>query len=106
MLADRLDDLADPDGADDASHDPTCRGVGLRIRLPQAVQKFRIVELDRINFALRHGGHMIGVVRGDVPGDLPSFGLKARDGIGSWMTYYNPVSSHPSVYAVEVKRFC
>ena len=23
-----------------------------------------------------------------------------------WIEHYNPVSLHPSVYAVEVKRFC
>jgi putative transposase len=31
---------------------------------------------------------------------------EARISIGRYLAFYNPVSSHPSVYAVEVKRFC
>jgi len=31
---------------------------------------------------------------------------QARASIGRYLSFYNPVSSHPSVYAVEVKRFC
>ena len=30
----------------------------------------------------------------------------AREEIERWRQHYNPVSLHPSVYAVEVKRFC
>jgi hypothetical protein len=26
--------------------------------------------------------------------------------LDAWLVHYNPVSLHPSVYAVEVKRFC
>jgi len=33
-------------------------------------------------------------------------GSQARVGVGRWITFYNPVSSHPSVYAYEMKRFC
>ena len=31
---------------------------------------------------------------------------EAKVGIGSWLGFYNPASSHPSIYAVEAKRFC
>jgi len=31
---------------------------------------------------------------------------EARASIGRYLAFYNPVSLHPSVYAVEVKRFC
>jgi len=31
---------------------------------------------------------------------------QARASIGRYLSFYNPVSLHPSVYAVEVKRFC
>lgn len=35
------------------------------------------------------------------------FGLDhARTVIARWVVDYNPVPLHPSVYAVEVKRFC
>ena len=30
----------------------------------------------------------------------------AKRVIGEWIDFYNPVSQHPSVYAVEVNRFC
>ena len=33
-------------------------------------------------------------------------GFKAERVIGEWIDFYNPVSQHPSVYAVEVNRFC
>ena len=33
-------------------------------------------------------------------------GREARAGIGSWMTFYNPASQHPSGYAIEENRFC
>jgi putative transposase len=33
-------------------------------------------------------------------------GRKARAGISSWMTFYNPASQHPSVYVIEEERFC
>ena len=33
-------------------------------------------------------------------------GFEARRVIGEWIDFYNPVSQHPSVYAVEVNRFC
>jgi putative transposase len=33
-------------------------------------------------------------------------GSEAKAGIGSWITYYNPASQHPSVYVIEEKRFC
>ena len=33
-------------------------------------------------------------------------GFKANRVIGDWIEFYNPVSQHPSVYAVEVNRFC
>jgi hypothetical protein len=33
-------------------------------------------------------------------------GREARDGIGSWMNFYNRASEHPSVYVVEEKRLC
>jgi len=33
-------------------------------------------------------------------------GRQARDGIGSWMNFYNRASEHPSVYVVEEKRLC
>jgi putative transposase len=33
-------------------------------------------------------------------------GSEARAGIGRWIAYYNPASSHPSRYAGEEKRFC
>jgi len=31
---------------------------------------------------------------------------EARASIGRYLGFYNSVSLHPSVYAVEVKRFC
>jgi putative transposase len=31
---------------------------------------------------------------------------EAKAGIGSWFRFYNPASSHPSIYAIEEKRFC
>jgi len=33
-------------------------------------------------------------------------GREARDGIGSWMNFYNRASEHPSVYVVEEKKLC
>ena len=33
-------------------------------------------------------------------------GFTAERVIGEWIDFYNPVSQHPSVYAVEVNRFC
>ncbi len=33
-------------------------------------------------------------------------GFEAERVIGAWIDFYNPVSQHPSVYAVEVNRFC
>ena len=33
-------------------------------------------------------------------------GFKAERVIGAWIHDYNTVSQHPSVYAVEVNRFC
>jgi len=33
-------------------------------------------------------------------------GREARDGIGAWITFYNPASLRPSRYVVEEKRFC
>ena len=33
-------------------------------------------------------------------------GFAAERVIGEWIDFYNPVSQHPSVYAVEVNRFC
>ena len=33
-------------------------------------------------------------------------GFHAERVIGEWIGFYNPVSQHPSVYAVEVNRFC
>ena len=33
-------------------------------------------------------------------------GFAAERVIGEWIGFYNPVSQHPSVYAVEVNRFC
>ena len=33
-------------------------------------------------------------------------GFEAERVIDEWMAFYNPVSQHPSVYAVEVNRFC
>jgi putative transposase len=33
-------------------------------------------------------------------------GREARAGIGAWFAFYNPASQHPSVYAIEVNRFC
>jgi putative transposase len=31
---------------------------------------------------------------------------EAQAGIGTWLAFYNPASSHPSIYAIEEKRFC
>jgi putative transposase len=31
---------------------------------------------------------------------------EAKAGIGAWLSFYSPASSHPSIYAVEEKRFC
>src|SRR5438270_4160426 len=31
---------------------------------------------------------------------------EAKAGIGAWLDFYNPASSHPSIYAIEEKRFC
>jgi putative transposase len=31
---------------------------------------------------------------------------EAKTGIGAWLSFYNPASSHPSIYAIEEKRFC
>jgi len=31
---------------------------------------------------------------------------EAKAGISSWLDFYNPASSHPSIYAIEEKRFC
>ena len=33
-------------------------------------------------------------------------GWQAKAGVGRWMTFYNPASQHPSVYAIEEKRLC
>jgi len=33
-------------------------------------------------------------------------GGEARAGIAAWIAFYNPVSQHPSLYAVEANRFC
>ena len=33
-------------------------------------------------------------------------GREALAGIGSWMTFYNRASQHPSVYVIEEKRLC
>jgi putative transposase len=33
-------------------------------------------------------------------------GLEARIGLGQWFRFYNPASSHPSLYVAEKKRFC
>jgi putative transposase len=30
----------------------------------------------------------------------------AKAGIGAWLSFYNPTSLHPSLYAIEEKRFC
>ena len=35
-----------------------------------------------------------------------SGGREARKGIGEWIAFYNPALQHPSVYAIEEKRFC
>jgi putative transposase len=32
--------------------------------------------------------------------------VEAKTGIGTWLSFYNPASSHPSIYAIEEKRFC
>jgi putative transposase len=31
---------------------------------------------------------------------------EARSSIGRYLSFYNPVSQHPSLYVVEVNRFC
>ena len=31
---------------------------------------------------------------------------EAKAGIGAWLDFYNPASLHPSLYAIEEKRFC
>src|ERR1700730_12943227 len=31
---------------------------------------------------------------------------EAKAGIGAWLGFYNPASSHPSLYVTEKKRFC
>ena len=31
---------------------------------------------------------------------------EATAGIGAWLDFYNPASLHPSLYAIEEKRFC
>jgi putative transposase len=31
---------------------------------------------------------------------------EAKAGIGAWLGFYNPASSHPSRYVTEKKRFC
>jgi putative transposase len=31
---------------------------------------------------------------------------EARTGMSAWLRFYNPASSHPSIYAIEEKRFC
>ncbi len=31
---------------------------------------------------------------------------EAKAGIGAWLDFHNPASSHPSIYAIEEKRFC
>jgi putative transposase len=31
---------------------------------------------------------------------------EAKGGIGTWLSFYNPASSHPSRYVTEKKRFC
>ena len=31
---------------------------------------------------------------------------EAKAGIGAWLSFYNPASLHPSLYAIEEKRFC
>jgi putative transposase len=33
-------------------------------------------------------------------------GHEAKAGIAAWIAFYNPASSHPSIYAIEEKRFC
>ena len=33
-------------------------------------------------------------------------GREARAGIASWVSFYNPVSQHPSGYATEANKFC
>ena len=33
-------------------------------------------------------------------------GFTARRVIGEWTGFYNPALQHPSVYAIEGKRFC
>jgi putative transposase len=33
-------------------------------------------------------------------------GHEARAGIGAWFAFYKHASQHPSVYAIEEKRFC
>ena len=31
---------------------------------------------------------------------------EAKAGIDAWLDFYNPASLHPSLYAIEEKRFC
>ena len=31
---------------------------------------------------------------------------EAKAGLGAWLSFYNPASSHPSIYTIEEKRFC
>jgi transposase InsO family protein len=37
--------------------------------------------------------------------DYADDGHEAKAGIGAWFTFYNPASSHPSLYTIEEKRF-
>ena len=33
-------------------------------------------------------------------------GIEQKRSLGEFFDWYNPASSHPSIYAIEEKRFC